>query len=306
MSFFLTILGAGGAVPAHGRFPSAQYLEIHNRHFLIDCGEGTQFQLMRYQIRFHQIERIFISHLHGDHYLGLMGLLSTMHLQNRTKDLHLYSQPGLDEMLCLHFKHSKTVLRYKLHFHYLSAENPSVLFEDEVMTVEGIPLKHKLPTTGFLFKEKERHRKIDKTKLPPGILLQHIIALKQGQDVKDENGNLLYKNKDYTIPGRAPVSYAYCTDTAYQENLAEQVKSVDLLYHEATFMNLHEDKAEETLHSTAAQAAQLASKAQVKQLLLGHFSSRYKLLDGLLNESREKFPNVRLAQEGEIIDLYTL
>ncbi len=306
MSFQLTILGSGGAIPAYGRLPSAQYLVIHNRHFLIDCGEGTQFQLMRYQIPFHQIEGIFISHLHGDHYLGLIGLLSTMHLQNRTKDLHLYSQAGLDEILCLQLKHSKTVLRYKLHFHFVSADKPTLLFEDGVLTVESIPLKHKLPTAGFLFREKQRQRKIDKAHLPPGILLQHIIALKQGNDISDENGNLLYKNEDYTIPSLPPRSYAYCADTLYQENLIEQIRHVDLLYHEATFMNQHEDKAVDTLHSTASQAAQLACMAEVKQLLLGHFSARYKVLDGLLMEAREKFSNVRLAQEGETIDLYAI
>lgn len=305
MSFQLTILGSSGAIPAYGRLPSAQYLVIHNRHFLIDCGEGTQFQLMRYQIPYHQIDRIFISHLHGDHYLGLIGLLSTMHLQSRTKDLHIYSQRGLDEILTLQLKHSKTVLKYKLHFHCVQPEKPNLLFEDDKLTVESIPLKHKLPTAGFLFREKQKQKKINKTKLPPGILLQHIIALKQGKDVNDEKGNLLYKNEDFTIPAYPPRSYAYCSDTLYQENLVEQIRQVDLLYHEATFMDQHEDKALANLHSTASQAAQLACMAQVKQLLLGHFSARYKLLDDLLKEAQEKFANVRLAQEGETIELIT-
>lgn len=228
-----------------------------------------------------------------------------MHLQSRTKDLHIYSQRGLDEILTLQLKHSKTVLKYKLHFHCVQPEKPNLLFEDDKLTVESIPLKHKLPTAGFLFREKQKQKKINKTKLPPGILLQHIIALKQGKDVNDEKGNLLYKNEDFTIPAYPPRSYAYCSDTLYQENLVEQIRQVDLLYHEATFMDQHEDKALANLHSTASQAAQLACMAQVKQLLLGHFSARYKLLDDLLKEAQEKFANVRLAQEGETIELIT-
>jgi len=298
-SFSLTILGASGAVPVYGRFPSSQYLVIQNKHFLIDCGEGCQLQLARYEIPIHKIDHIFISHLHGDHYLGLTGLLFSMHLQKRKADLHLYSPAGLNEIILLQLKYSRSVLNYSLHFHSFDPTQKYQLLENDALTVETIPLFHKLPCSGFLFKEKPKHRGIDKEKLIKGMLLQHIVALKTGQDVFDEQGKLLYKNEDFTLDPKRSLSYAYCSDTAFFEPIIEQIDEVDLLYHEATFMDEEEAKANETKHSTARQAAEIAKRSRAKRLLIGHFSARYKDLEPLLAEAKSVFENSSLAIEGQ-------
>lgn len=293
-------------MPAYGRFPSSQYLNIEKHHILIDCGEGIQTQLKRFSIPTQKIDKIFISHLHGDHYLGLMGLLFSMHLNRRTNELHLYSQPGLDQIITLQLKYSKSALNYKLIFHVIPEGKSVSLFEDKSLTIDTIPLKHKVPCSGFLFREKEKPRRIDKDKLPENIKLAHIAQLKSGNDVFDEEGNLLYKNTEYTLPPRPSHSFAYCSDTAYDENIVAQIKGVDLLYHEATFMQEHMDKAVMTLHSTTLQAAKIASLAKVKCLLIGHYSARYKELDALQLEAATVFQNTKLAIEGETIDLEML
>jgi len=303
LSFKLTILGSSGALPAYGRFPTSQYLTIQNRHFLIDSGEGVQIQLTRYQIPFHKINHIFISHLHGDHYLGLMGLLFSMHLQKRVTDLHLYSAAGLDEIIVLQLKHSRSTLNYNIIFHPFNAEERTILWEDEMMSVETIPLLHKIPCAGFLFKEKIKSRRMDKNKLHDGMLLQHIASLKTGMDIRNEAGELIYRNEEYTLPPRPSYSYAYCSDTAYNESLIEQISNADLLYHEATFMEVERSKATETKHSTASDAARIAKAAGVKKLAIGHFSARYKELDPLLAEARAIFPETSLAIEGETFEL---
>ncbi len=305
VSFKLTILGSSGALPAYGRFPTAQYLIIQNKHFLIDCGEGVQMQLMRYQIPIHKIDHIFISHLHGDHYLGLMGLLFSMHLQRRVSDLHLHSQNGLDEIILVQLKYSKSSLNFNIIFHAFEASQVHVLHEDEALTVQTIPLIHKLDCAGFLFREKPKPRKINKEKLREGMLLQHIALLKTGADVHDEMGNLLYVNSEYTLPPQPSRSYAFCSDTAWNENMIEQIREVDLLYHEATFMEEEKDKARETKHSTAAEAATMAKQCGAKKLLIGHFSARYRELEPLLSEAREIFTNTELAIEGNIVELMT-
>lgn len=306
MSVKLTVLGSSGALPAYGRFPSSQYLSIQQHHFLIDCGEGIQTQLKKYSIPSHKIAHIFISHLHGDHYLGLMGLLFSMHLQRRTNDLHIYSQPGLDEIIILQLKYSKSALNYQLIFHPILQQEPACLFEDNILTVHTIPLRHKVACTGFLFREKVKPRKIDKALLPKNILLQHIAQLKQGKDIHDDEGHLLYKNTDYTLSPRPSYSFAYCSDTVYDESIVEQISGIDLLYHEATFMTEHAKKAATTLHSTAAQAATIALQARVKHLLLGHFSARYQQLEPLLAEATALFENTQLAIEGETFDIEKL
>jgi len=260
-------------------------------------------QLQRYQVPAQKINHIFISHLHGDHYLGLMGLLFSMHLQKRTTDLHLHSIRGLDEIILLQLKHSKSVLNYNIIHHPFDPTQATLLWEDEALSVETIPLVHKLPCAGFLFKEKPKPRRIDKEKLQDGMMLQHIAALKTGKDIIDESGNIIYKNEDFTLPPRPSLSYAFCSDTAYNEKAIEQLNGVDLLYHEATFMEEEKDKAKETLHSTAAEAAYIAKAASVKQLAIGHFSARYKDLDPLLQEARNIFPNTSLAIEGETLEL---
>ncbi len=303
MSFKLTIIGSSGALPAYGRFPSCQFLELQNQFFLIDCGEGAQLQLMNYQLPYHKIHSIFISHLHGDHYLGLMGLLFSMHLQRRVTDLHLYSHRGLDEIILLQLKCSSSVLHFKLIFHLLEPDTQQLIVDEDAFTVETIPLRHTISCSGFLFREKQKPRRINKEKLQPGMLLQHIAALKTGRDVLEDDGNVLYKNEDFTLPPRYSSSYAYCSDTCYYEKIAKQIQGIDLLYHEATFMEEEQDKAKETMHSTARQAGQIAKAAGVHQLLIGHFSARYRDLDPLLKEAQSLFPSTELATEGKIIEL---
>jgi ribonuclease Z len=303
LSLNLTILGSSGALPAIGRFPTSQYLEIQNRHFLIDCGEGAQIQLARLQISIHKIDHVLISHLHGDHYLGLMPLLYSMHLHKRTTALHLYSPPGLDEIITLQLRHSKSVLNYKVVYHAFTPTKIQTLFDDEALSVETIPLIHKLDCAGFLFKEKAKPRRIIKEKLVEGIKLQHIVALKKGEDIVDDNGKLLYKNEDFTMAPRPSLSYAYCSDTAWNESMIEQISHIDLLYHEATFLQADTTKAIETKHSTAVQAAEIAKRAQVKKLIIGHFSARYKNLNMLLDEAKNYFANTELAIEGTTFTL---
>lgn len=300
MSFNITILGSSGALPAYGRFPSSQLVEIQNRYFLVDCGEGSQMQLMKYQANFHRINHILISHLHGDHYLGVMGLLFTMHLLRRTNDLHLYSHHGLDEIITTQLKYSHSAPSFKIIFHALEKNGGETIFEDDALSVETIPLVHKIPCSGFLFREKEKPRRIDKNKLPEGLRIQQIANLKKGHDVIDDTGNVLFRNEDLTLPPRKARSYAYCSDTAYSEALLEQIRDVDLLYHEATFGADEHLKAIETQHSTAAQAAEIARRARAGKLLIGHFSARYKELSPLLDEARTIFPDAEPAIEGNV------
>ena len=298
MSFKITILGSSGALPAYGRFPSSQLIEIENRYFLVDCGEGAQMQLMRYQANLHRINHILITHLHGDHYLGLMGLLFTMHLLRRTNDLHLYSHRGLDEIITAHLKYSHSVPAFKIIFHALEPAAQEIIYEDDAMSVETIPLVHKIPCSGFLFREKTKPRRVDKMKLPQGLRIHQIANLKKGHDVVDENGNILFRNEDLTLPPRRSRSYAYCSDTAYWEPLAEQIRDVDILYHEATFGSDEQSKARDTQHSTAAEAARIATLAGAGKLVIGHFSARYKELTQLIEEARAIFPNVEPGVEG--------
>jgi ribonuclease Z len=303
LSFNVTILGSSGALPAYGRYPSSQLIQIENRYFLVDCGEGTQMQLMRFQANLHRISHILISHLHGDHYLGIMGLIFTMHLLRRTNDLHIYSHRGLDEIITTQLKNSRSVPAFRMIFHQLEADVRKIVYEDDRLTVETIPLAHKISCSGFLFREKIRPRRVDKAKLPKGLGIQQIANLKKGHDVVDPDGTILYRNEDLTLPPRRSRSYAYCSDTAYHESMIEQIRGVDILYHEATFGEDEVLKAVETKHSTAAHAAQIATKAEVKKLLIGHFSARYKELEPLLEEAKNIFPDVQLAVEGLVFTI---
>jgi ribonuclease Z len=302
LSFSITILGSSGALPAYGRFPSCQLVQVQNRHLLIDCGEGAQMQLMKMGIGFHKISHIFISHLHGDHYLGLMGLLFSMHLNRREKELHIYSFPGLDEIILAQLRYSQSVLRFRLHFHCLTTTSECI-WEDDAVTVTTLPLTHKLPCVGFLIREKQKPFRIDKEKITPTTRLQYLALFQQGKNVLNERGEVVARYQDYTLPPKASIAYAYCSDTAYTPALIEPLKRIDLLYHEATFLTDESDKAIETLHSTAAQAAQLASEAGVKRLLIGHFSARYKELAPVLAEATAIFPETLLATEGLTIEL---
>lgn len=261
-------------------------------------------QLMRFQANFHRINHILISHLHGDHYLGLMGLLFTMQLLRRTNDLHLYSHRGLDDIITTQLKHSRSAPSFKVIFHQLEKGVQEVIFEDDTLSVETIPLTHKIPCSGFLFKEKMKPRRVDKSKLPDGLLIQQIANLKKGHDVVDPDGAILYRNEDLTLPPRRSRSYAYCSDTAFDESIINQVQGVDILYHEATFGQDEQLKAEETQHSTAAQAAMLARKAEAQKLLIGHFSARYKDLNLLLEEAKSVFESVELAIEGSMFAIH--
>ena len=259
-------------------------------------------QLQKYKGKLHKIDQIFISHLHGDHYLGVMGVIYSMHLQKRHKDLNIYSYRGLDEIITLQLKHSQTVLSFRINFIPLKPGEVKLLFENSRLTVSSIPMKHRIPCSGFLFQEKPKPRKLIKKKLPKDISVSEIVQLQKGEDLRDEEGNIRFKNEDLTMPKKAR-SYAYFSDTLYQEQLADLVQGVDLLYHEATFIHEKVVWANKTLHSTAHQAAQLAKKAEVQQLILGHFSARYKELDPLLEEAQKIFPNTRLAIEGETFEI---
>jgi len=303
LSFKVTILGASGALPAYGRHPSAQLVEVESRFFMVDCGEGAQMQLMKFQANLHRINHIFVSHLHGDHYLGLMGLIFTMHLQRRTNDLHLYSHRGLDEIITMQLRYSRSSPSFKIIFHRLEKDVREIIFEDSLLTVETIPLFHKIRCSGFLFREKPKQRRIDKNTLPANLTVQQLGGLKAGNDVKDESGNILYRNADLTLPPKRSRSYAYCSDTAFHEPVIEQIKDVDLLYHEATFSLQDELRARDTLHSTAYHAATIAARSNVSKLIIGHFSGRYKDLNVLLEEAQKVYANTALAQEGETYNI---
>ena len=241
--------------------------------------------------------------MHGDHYLGLVGLLSSMHLQGRTKSLHLFGPRGLRDIITTHFRFSNTTLKYKLIFTPTQAHSEELIFEDRGMKIYTIPLEHGIDCTGFLFKEKQHPIRFNKEKIPPNLSLAHIGSLKKGEDIFDEAGKLLYKNKDLTLPPLPQKSYAYCSDTRYIPGLKNQLHKVDLLYHEATFLNESELRAGNTFHSTAAQAAKLAKESNAKKLILGHFSARYKDLTPFQVEAGKVFNESYLALEGSTFEI---
>lgn len=257
MTFSLTVLGSSSAAPAHNRNLSAHLLNAGERFFLIDCGEGTQFQLRRYHLSMQRIKHIFISHLHGDHYFGLIGLLNTMHLHGRTEVLHLYAPPQLEAILAVQLEASCTILKFEVSFHPLRFDTDDLLLEEKHLKVFSFPLKHSVPACGFSFREIEPPRKIT-----------------------------------------TPRSYAWCSDTAYSEEIIPHIRGVSLLYHEATFLSDMQHVATEKMHSTAADAATIAKKAGVGQLMIGHFSARYESPEPLLAEARAIFPNTIAAEEG--------
>ncbi len=298
MPFELTILGSSSATPTQNRHPTAQVLNIRERFFLIDCGEGTQSQLVRYKIKYSRIGHIFISHLHGDHYLGLMGLLSTMHLQGRNNEIHIYGQQELMDIIELQLRLSQTVLRYNLIFHPVKNYSGTIILEDEDLSVSTISLNHRIPCTGFLFKEKPKPRKLLINKMKQyNIPFKYYAGIKNGENYEDDFGNII-PNKELTISAGRPRSYAFCSDTVYLEHLADEVRGVDLLYHESTFMHDLLDRAKATFHSTSIEAATVAKNAGVQRLVIGHFSARYKDLAPMLEEARTIFPESELALEG--------
>lgn len=298
MKFEVTILGSSSATPVYNRNPSAQLLNCNEKFYLIDCGEGTQQQLIKYGFKASKIDFVFISHLHGDHYFGLIGLLSTMHLNGRIKPIKIFGPPALMEILDLQFKHSETILRYPLEFVAITADEPRTIFENSDLTVSTIVLNHRIPCTGFVFTEKKRLRKVIVEKLEEeNIPLEYYPLLKRGVDLNLPDGTILL-NKDYTTDSDEPRKYAYCSDTLCDGSYFEYIKDCNTLYHEATFLHEMLERANQTHHTTALQAAETAITTRAKKLLIGHFSSRYKTLHPLLEEAVSSFENTQLAQEG--------
>ena len=298
MKFEVTILGSSSATPVYNRNPTAQLLNCNEKFYLIDCGEGTQQQLIRYGIKASKIDYIFISHLHGDHYFGLIGLLSTMHLNGRIKPIHIFAPAPLMEILELQFRHSETVIRYDIEFVPLVADVSRTIFENHDVSVETIVLNHRIPCTGFKFTEKKRLRRLMIEKLEAeNVPINYYSLLKRGADLNFPDGRLL-KNEEYTIDSDQPRSYCYCSDTLFNDSYLPVIANCDLLYHEATFLHEMLDRANQTHHTTALQAAEAARIVGAKKLLIGHFSSRYKTLQPLLEEATSVFEQTQLAIEG--------
>ncbi|HVW95029.1 MAG TPA: ribonuclease Z [Mucilaginibacter sp.] len=299
MKFEITILGSSSATPIFNRNPTAQALNINDRHYLIDCGEGTQQQMLRFDVKASRIDHIFISHLHGDHYLGLVGLISSMHLNGRIKPLYIYCPPQLKEIVDIQLEYSDTNIQYPIEYRFTDAGKTELLLDNQDLTVHSIPLNHRIACTGFLFREKKRLRKLLKDKLAElQVPVSYFSSLKKGEDYIDQEGNV-YKNEMLTLDSSAPKSYAYCSDTLFDEKYFDQIKNVNMLYHEATFLHNMIDRALETHHTTALQAGMVAKTANVKKLLIGHFSARYKTLNELLDEAKNVFPETELAIEGK-------
>lgn len=304
MKFELTILGSGSAVPTSNRNSAAQVLNVLERYFLIDCAEGTQHQLRRFHIPYNKINHIFISHLHGDHYFGLIGLLSTLSLQGRKGEMHIYADARLKEIIDFQMTKMNSRLGFPIVFHALTRKE-EVIFEDKVVTVTSFPLKHRYdaPVCGFCFREKVRERTIRKDMAEawkvPVAFMQH---LKRGEDFVTPDGEVV-ENARLTIAPPPARSYAYMTDTLYREQFAEYVKGVDLLYHEATYGKDSENLAKETFHSTAEQAACMARLVGAGKLLLGHFSARYPDPYCLLPEAQAIFPESCICGDGDIYDV---
>ncbi|WP_339916502.1 ribonuclease Z [Yeosuana marina] len=298
----LTILGCYSATPRALTNTTSQVLEIKNHMFLIDCGEGTQVHLRRHKIKFNRIKHVFISHLHGDHFFGLVGLISTFRLLTRETDLHVYGPKGIKEVVTLQMKLADSWTNYNLYFHELESTTSELIFEDDDVEVYTIPLKHRIYTNGFLFKEKEGERKLDVDAAEDhNINVAYYRKLKQGFDVENEEGDLI-KNKEVTSPPIKSKSYAFCSDTAYNEAIIPIIKNADVLYHESTFLEKHEALADPTKHSTAKQAATIANKANVGTLILGHYSTRYGGLDDFKREAETIFKSVELSEDGKIFD----
>lgn len=298
----LTILGCYAATPRTITNPTSQVLEIKNRMFLIDCGEGTQVQLRKNKIKFSKINHIFISHLHGDHFFGLVGLISTFMLLNRESDLHVYGPKGIKELILLQLRAGNSYTGYNLYFHELDSKESEILFEDEKVIVKTIPLKHRVYTNGFLFQEKNKERKLNIDKIQNlGIDVVYYQKIKYGGDITLDNGTLI-PNHEITFNPEHEKSYAFCSDTIFNEDLIPQLKNVDVLYHETTFLEKEAHLAEKTMHTTAKQAATIALKANVKTLVLGHYSTRYESIELFKTEAETIFPNVLLADDGKVFE----
>lgn len=294
--FGVTILGNNSALPAYDRHPTAQAITLNEQVFLIDCGEGTQMQLAKYKVKRGRINHIFISHLHGDHYFGLIGLITSMGLLGREQDLHIYGPPALEQIIRLQLDVAATTLPYKIIFYPLEGEG--LILDHPKFSVEAFATQHRIPCFGFIIREKKKPRKINKD----AAVAAHIPAvyyerLKNGDDYETRDGQVI-KNETVTFPNTPGRSYAFSADTIYDPAIAIKTKGVNLLYHETTYLKDLEERAASRFHSTTVQAASIAQQASAQKLLIGHFSSKYELLDDFLTEAQSVFPNTQLAIEG--------
>ncbi len=294
----LTILGCYAATPRTLTNPTSQVLEIRNQHFLIDCGEGTQVQLRKQKIKFTKIDRVFISHLHGDHFYGLIGLISTFSLLSRANELHIYGPKGIQEIIQLQLRLSESWPQFDLIFHDLTSKESQVLYEDDQVRVHSFPLKHRVYTNGFLFQEKPAERKLDMN----AVLNYEIDScyyqnIKNGKDITLEDGRVI-PNSELSLDPPVTKSYAYCSDTKYTESIIPYIQDATVLYHESTFLESEEALAKKTMHATAKQAALIAQKAGVGQLILGHYSTRYANIELFKQEAQAHFESVLLANDG--------
>lgn len=303
MNFELTILGTGSASPQLDRNPSAFLVSLDTDLILIDCGEGTQYRLLEHKIKHNRIRHILISHLHGDHYFGLIGLLSSLNLSHRTEPLTLIGPPGLSEILSVQFEHSGTDIAFDIQFIETRPDEPTLILDHPRFTIETLPLAHRIPCNGYLIREKVSKRKIRKELLPENFPVPYIKQLVEGYDVTDDRTGEVFKVDHFTFPSLPARSFAYCSDTKYLPELVPLLHGVDLLYHEATFDDALEDRAAKTFHSTARQAAKIAAAAKVGQLVIGHYSSRYKSLESHAAQAQSVFPATRLAEEGLVIPI---
>ena len=306
MSFKLTILGCDSAIPTVDKQQTAQLLNINERFFLIDCGENTQVQLRKYQLSFQRISHVLIRHLHGDHYYGLIGLITSMHLLGRNKGLHIYAHEALKEIINVQLSASNTNLNYPLFFHVLPKDEEKILFKDDNVVISNFLLDHTIDCSGFLFKEISSKRKIIKEKINEhNIPHNKIDEIKNGADYINDNNQVINNNELTSIISNLH-SYAYCSDTRFSSRIVPIISNVDVLYHETTFSKDLVERAVETGHSTTKEAANIAKKANVKKLLIGHYSKRYKDLNILLDESKQYFNNSSLTKEGDVFDFNSL
>lgn len=303
MNFTITILGSGAALPTSNRNPSAQYVCCNDRHILIDCGEGTQVQLRKRQIHIQKINHILISHLHGDHFFGLVGLLSTLHLLGRDKGLTIYGPEELEQIIRLQLEVGGAKLGFDLNFVALNGKEHKLIYEDKLIEIWTFPLNHRIPTNGFRIQEKPKEFNIRKEHFEEmQVSLASIPYFRRGEDYIDESG-AIFLAEDYTYPPKLSKSYVYCSDTCYDERLIPFVSEASCLYHEATFLKDKADRAKQTYHSTAEQAALIAQKSQVKRLLLGHLSARYENGQAHLQEAQTVFKAVTVVEDGDVINL---
>jgi ribonuclease Z len=303
MTFNVTILGSNSAIPTIKRNPTSQLVNHLERFFLIDCAEGTQVQLRRNKIRIQRINHIFISHLHGDHFFGLIGLISSMHLLGRKKELNIYGPPQLKEILDIQLEASQTELNYPLEFHPTRPSENETIYEDEKLCISTIPLNHRIPTCGFLFREKQGKRRLIRDEVKAlNIPVEQFPGIKNGEDYIKEDGTVI-GNGEITKDPHIVRSYAYCSDTSYFEPIIPLIENADLLYHETTFMQDRAQAAADKFHTTTIEAATIAKKAKVKRLIIGHFSNRYDEPNVLLEEAQTVFRNTKLALDGKVFEV---